>query len=1480
MEDIKKLLFQKNRSYKIFIILIIVNTIINEECDRTEPILLKNGSCVLQFCTKEQFKNEECIINNQIIKTQLITNIIWVGEDDFRYINFANYSNGDMILETSSCPGNSKRIFYGLRKNGEYFFEKDGQITPFYSINVREQLNNTNNARYESENFIIKLKEEGIQKEYLVSMGKLSQYCELYDFDLNDINQKKSSEILGNPMISSREVAKNLLIGNDNYIIFCSWLISSDKYIFNVKKLKFDSNKLETGIIMKKEFNYEIENSNSITYSTSCFITNTNYIICMMTYRESITTTNFLKITTTTYNPKFIIYAFDKELNKLKEKSYDLKDFYQSSFSKCIYLRGNLGVFAYYDLNKDNNIVFPYIYEILYNSTSGQIINYITDPIEINYNNKAFNKNQLLNDIVRISINKACFSTTSEDKETLYIILVYSKEKKFILRFYSIEIFRLYNYKFLLDIREHLYNNYIAFGFSFCQQSTCNDDKEDPHNSAFLIFGYPNSSDVSYNLTEILYENNININNFEIDLKKNVKIENNIFGYIFSKIQIIESNNCQNISLLSKKNNNIINPIYNLTEDENIILKFENDKLYPINCLLRFRYIITEPEYIKFDKYPSKKSVASGSDSSSFFKGTMDEYIGRTSFCNIFLENNNLIFENTDKKEKEIKEKEEEKEIIKGEEEKEEKEIIKYEEDNKTIEKEIIKYEEEDSKTIEKEEEKENIKIEEDNKTIEKEEENEKKEKNSYENQEILEGNYIDKMMENDQIKDIYNQYKGNILTGEYNGEDTIIQTKNVLIQISTLESQKNCINPNISTIDLGECENILKKEYNISENEPLVIYKIDIKNDDLSSTYVQYEVYNPINNKQLELKYCDGVKIVINVPVNLDEETISLYESLSKEGYNLFDCNDNFYNDICSTYTSENGTDMTLEDRKNEMFYANSDITLCQSGCAFQSYNITTKKSQCSCDAQKEETKTDITTINFDKDKIAESFLNTLKNSNFLVLKCYKLAFDLNTLLKNKGRIILTIILFFFIILLLIYIIKDRKSISLHIKSILKIKMNFSKNKDNNLKAKLNGEKETKNGKDINNKNKGKRQLKKPYKIKSKNRNKNNKGNIVSNNKSNKSKKTNNNKNNKKSNNKNNNKTNNNKNNNKSKTNKNKKGNSKFEPTKKKINQTKNNSKQNIENTRNNKTKSNRLNSLYQNSNECLTNQYQNNKTLRNININIVPITNINYAKAKNNKNLKNIKEDNIIIYSNKEKNIGKDFKYIDYKNLNDQELNTLEYEIALIYDKRTYFQYYWSLLKKKHLILFTFIPTNDYNLLTLKISLFLLSFSLYFTINGFFFSDETMHKIHEDNGAFDIIYQIPQILYSSIVSAIINMILKLLSLSEKNILTLKQQNNINKCIKYSKAMQRYVIIKFSLFFLLSISLLLFFWYFISCFCGVYTNTQNILIKDTLYSFALSMIYPIGLSLLPGFFRIPALRNKRGNKKCLYKFSGLIALI
>ena len=164
--------------------------------------------------------------------------------------------------------------------------------------------------------------------------------------------------------------------------------------------------------------------------------------------------------------------------------------------------------------------------------------------------------------------------------------------------------------------------------------------------------------------------------------------------------------------------------------------------------------------------------------------------------------------------------------------------------------------------------------------------------------------------------------------------------------------------------------------------------------------------------------------------------------------------------------------------------------------------------------------------------------------------------------------------------------------------------------------------------------------------------------------------------------------------------------------------------------------------------------------------------------------------------------------------------------------------------------------------------------------TINGFFFTDNTMHKIMINNGEFDFIFQIPQILYSTVISAVSNMILKRLSLSELHILSIKQEKNIKSAQSKSKKILSCLKIKFIIFFILSFLFMFFFWYFISGFCAVYKNTQLILIENTLISFLISMISPFGTNLVPGFFRIPALRAKKKNKICLYKTSGLIALI
>ena len=226
-----------------------------------------------------------------------------------------------------------------------------------------------------------------------------------------------------------------------------------------------------------------------------------------------------------------------------------------------------------------------------------------------------------------------------------------------------------------------------------------------------------------------------------------------------------------------------------------------------------------------------------------------------------------------------------------------------------------------------------------------------------------------------------------------------------------------------------------------------------------------------------------------------------------------------------------------------------------------------------------------------------------------------------------------------------------------------------------------------------------------------------------------------------------------------------------------------------------------------------------------------------------------------------------------------NDFEINNMIYEKALRIDKRTYLQYYFSLIKTRHILIFVFY-SKDYNSTIIKLNLFFISFTIYFLINALFFDDKTMHKIYVTGGSYDFLYQIPKIIYSSLISTIVISILKSLSLSESNILELKNENNINQIDTKVKKMKKCLNYKFKLFFYLSFILLLFSWYYLSCFCVVYKNTQILLIKDSLIGFSLGLLYPFGYYLIPGIFRIPSLRNSKKNYKSLYKFSKLLQLM
>ena len=238
--------------------------------------------------------------------------------------------------------------------------------------------------------------------------------------------------------------------------------------------------------------------------------------------------------------------------------------------------------------------------------------------------------------------------------------------------------------------------------------------------------------------------------------------------------------------------------------------------------------------------------------------------------------------------------------------------------------------------------------------------------------------------------------------------------------------------------------------------------------------------------------------------------------------------------------------------------------------------------------------------------------------------------------------------------------------------------------------------------------------------------------------------------------------------------------------------------------------------------------------------------------------------------------------------------EMNNLDFEKAIKCDKRSYSEFYISLISTKHLLIFSFFTKTDYNSKAIKICLFFYIFGLFYTTNAMFFNDSTMHEIFVSKGETNFIYQIPQIIYSSLISSALKLVLSFLSLTEANIIDLKNElikekkiknhiqknkgskkvfnsnekiNNLNKCIA----------IKSTLFFIFDFLTLAVFWFYISCFCAVFGNTQINLLVDTLISFGSSFLYPFFIYLLPGIFRIPSLKNKN---KCLFRLSKILQIL
>ena len=212
------------------------------------------------------------------------------------------------------------------------------------------------------------------------------------------------------------------------------------------------------------------------------------------------------------------------------------------------------------------------------------------------------------------------------------------------------------------------------------------------------------------------------------------------------------------------------------------------------------------------------------------------------------------------------------------------------------------------------------------------------------------------------------------------------------------------------------------------------------------------------------------------------------------------------------------------------------------------------------------------------------------------------------------------------------------------------------------------------------------------------------------------------------------------------------------------------------------------------------------------------------------------------------------------------DNELNYLSYFDALLIDKRSLFQIYFSLIRTKLIFIFTFNCKNDFNPRTMKLSFMFSIFAIFLASNTIFVNDSTLHDLFISNGKKSFFSDISKIGFSIIISSTIKNLLLLLAFPELDIVKIRKIE-IQKTSKIYQIMKEIIgiaIIKSYLFFFVNIVVISFIWIYISCFFMIFQNTQIYVIKNTLISFGISIVIPFILYFIPAFFRKIALRDKR----------------
>ena len=272
--------------------------------------------------------------------------------------------------------------------------------------------------------------------------------------------------------------------------------------------------------------------------------------------------------------------------------------------------------------------------------------------------------------------------------------------------------------------------------------------------------------------------------------------------------------------------------------------------------------------------------------------------------------------------------------------------------------------------------------------------------------------------------------------------EMKVYKTEKYSVQVSDTRTELGGLNlfNNIPVIDLGDCEKKLREANNIPQDKALIIIKLDKKEgsdeNSAKSKYLEVDVYDPITFQKLNLSVCDNTTVDLYVPLEMSEKQEEIYTNLIDEGYEPLNLRDKFYRELCTPYTSENGTDVLLDEREEFVYSTMANESTCYGNCEYVSYSLDTKYMKCECPVNDTYTTLDVKHIS--GNNIYMSFMSVFKSTNYKVMICYNLVFNFKIFCHNYGSILSLICFIVYLIFMVVYCSKQISPLKVHISKLI----------------------------------------------------------------------------------------------------------------------------------------------------------------------------------------------------------------------------------------------------------------------------------------------------------------------------------------------------------------------------------------------------------------------------------------------------------